>query len=633
MTSAHQALIGTLTAELGSISGPRHSVPVRVGSWWWRTDRVPGQQHSVTRLVPVTGDGLPAAARFDNSHIGLDPQRSLPDPGATVGHRSLSPDGRWLAWSYDADGTERFVHLVRRLADGHDVVIARGGVRDAAWFPDSAALLVAHVDEARRPYRLLRCPVDGGRPTQVTHEDDPRRALRPRLSRSGRLLWVTSSGADGSRICVLDDEGLRVVLPETARHVEPDVVVRLDGRQDLVLVSGPAGDRRVTRVPLPAGDAVPPLAGITGEDALQVPPGLRLTWVRSYQRGDLAAAVDGAGRAHILAAPISARTFGSVARFGAHLVLPDGVDDVRLDRPRVCVTGPDLPPVVLEVDLERGLADPADGGTLPEPTLRRHELQARSADGTLIPMTVLTLPEDDLTSPAPVRLEVYGAYGVSAPAIFDPTRLPILRRGGRVVIAHVRGGGDLGVQWHRQAMGAGKVRTVADLLACARALRERGLAARILATGASAGGTMIAAAMNVEPDLFDGVLLAMPFVDPLGAMRDPQAPFTVRDRAEWGDPLADPAVDAALSALSPLQNVTALPYPPLRVHAATGDVRAPLEPIERWVEAIGDNSTRATPTELVVHPGAGHEAAMSDDATRVADLAWSLPVLFPSESG
>jgi len=274
--------------------------------------------------------------------------------------------------------------------------------------------------------------------------------------------------------------------------------------------------------------------------------------------------------------------------------------------------------------LDRGSSDASHTATISERTV-----WATSVDDQQVPVTVLSSHEDHSTGPKPTVLFGYGAYGLAIRSMYDPTRIPYLSRGVVYAIAHVRGGGEFGPSWHAQGRGLNKPVAVSDFLACAQALLDAGISerGRILATGASAGGTLVAAAVNQDPEMFAGVLATVPFVDPLGSMLDPCLPFTVRDRAEWGDPVHDPAALACLRSYSPLQNVCAAQYPPVWCSAAVNDVRVPLSGPLRWVQRLRECTTSRAPIHLRVYEDSGHQSSGGDVEETSLETAWGLDVL------
>ncbi|RLP09569.1 hypothetical protein D9T14_07410 [Propionibacterium australiense] len=287
---------------------------------------------------------------------------------------------------------------------------------------------------------------------------------------------------------------------------------------------------------------------------------------------------------------------------------------------------------------------PAEVGTRLslEPTGRASTLclDAESDDGTMIPIT-LFLPPGEQTHPLVVH--VYGAYGISLEGPFDPFADDLLARGVAIAYCHIRGGGEFGPQWHRQAAGEYRYRTVDDLLACVARLRALPAitADRIVVTAASAGGMTAAAACLRQPTWLRGLHLVHPFIDPLTTLMNPASNLASTDRAEYGDPRHDPGIRDLLQRLSPMEGIQGLPaqsrpLPRAWIRAAERDARADNDAIHRFSQHYRDASVSRHPGHIIqrITPGghlAGDSTEATDDENTLAH-AWMLDVLgAPSE--
>ena len=172
---------------------------------------------------------------------------------------------------------------------------------------------------------------------------------------------------------------------------------------------------------------------------------------------------------------------------------------------------------------------------------------AQGHDGIQVPMTVAHLAGLPYDGHAPALLVAYGAYGLCLEADFRPERLTLLRRGWVLVLAHVRGGGEMGRTWHTAGAGMNKPTSVDDLETCLEHLFTHGLSrpGHVAVHGTSAGGVVVGALLNRRSNDLGAAVLHVPFVDVLNTMRDPGLPLTVHEYDEWGDP-RQPAALCAL---------------------------------------------------------------------------------------
>jgi len=193
-------------------------------------------------------------------------------------------------------------------------------------------------------------------------------------------------------------------------------------------------------------------------------------------------------------------------------------------------------------------------------------LYAPARDGVRIPISIVHRKELKKDGRSPLLVEAYGSYGSPLEAVFNVPRLSLLDRGFAFAIAHVRGGGDLGLKWHEDGKLLKKKNTFNDLIDVAEYLVAQKYTnpQKLFATGRSAGGTLMAAVANMRPDLFKGIIAEVPFVNPLDG--DPDMEFGNSDNEEHY---------RYMLSYSPYDNVTAKDYPNMLVITALNDTSVP----------------------------------------------------------
>jgi oligopeptidase B len=194
-------------------------------------------------------------------------------------------------------------------------------------------------------------------------------------------------------------------------------------------------------------------------------------------------------------------------------------------------------------------------------------------DGVKVPLSIVYKKGFQRDGTRPLLLYAYGSYGFGMPATFSPSRLVLLDRGLPFVIAHIRGGDDMGEAWHDDGKLMHKKNTFNDFVDCAEYLiRERWTSKEhLLIEGGSAGGLLMGAVVNMRPDLFQAVHLAVPFVDVMNDMFDPSLPLTTTDYPEWGNPTNDKAVYDYILSYSPYDNLHKAAYPPMLLTESLND--------------------------------------------------------------
>lgn len=236
---------------------------------------------------------------------------------------------------------------------------------------------------------------------------------------------------------------------------------------------------------------------------------------------------------------------------------------------------------------------------------------AKAEDETLVPISLVykrDLFQADGSNP--LLLYAYGSYGFSMDAYFSSSRLSLLDRGFVFAIAHIRGGEDLGRHWYEDGKLLKKKNTFSDFIACAKHLVQQKYTQpqHLYAMGGSAGGLLMGAVMNMQPDLFHGVIAAVPFVDVVTTMLDESIPLTTGEFNEWGNPKNKEYYDYMLS-YSPYDNVEKKNYPNLLVTSGLHDSQVQYWEPTKWVAKLRELKTDENLVLLYTNMEAGHGGA------------------------
>ncbi len=221
---------------------------------------------------------------------------------------------------------------------------------------------------------------------------------------------------------------------------------------------------------------------------------------------------------------------------------------------------------------------------------RTERLWATARDGTRIPVTTVWHKDTPIDGTAPCLEYGYGSYGASMDPAFQVALLPLLDRGFVFAIAHIRGGQELGRQWYEDGKLLNKKNTFTDFIDVGKFLIEKGYADknRLFARGGSAGGLLMGAVVNMEPELYNGVIADVPFVDVVTTMLDDSIPLTTFEYDEWGNPGKREYYDYMLS-YSPYDNVTKKPYPNLLVTTGLHDSQVQYWEPAKWVARLREH--------------------------------------------
>lgn len=212
---------------------------------------------------------------------------------------------------------------------------------------------------------------------------------------------------------------------------------------------------------------------------------------------------------------------------------------------------------------------------------------APAVDGVLVPISLVYKKGTKKDGSAPLYLYAYGSYGASMDPTFSSTRLSLLDRGFIYAIAHIRGGEEMGRQWYEDGKLMKKKNTFTDFIDCGRYLVDQKYTSKghLYAEGGSAGGLLMGVVINMAPDLWNGVIAAVPFVDVVTTMLDETIPLTTNEYDEWGNPNNKDAYEY-MKSYSPYENIAEKAYPNLLVTTGLHDSQVQYFEPAKWVARL-----------------------------------------------
>jgi oligopeptidase B len=249
-------------------------------------------------------------------------------------------------------------------------------------------------------------------------------------------------------------------------------------------------------------------------------------------------------------------------------------------------------------------------------------------DGAKVPVAMVYRKDIDPKKKNPLMLYSYGSYGMSMQDGFNSSRFSLIDRGMTYAIAHIRGGGEMGKEWHEQGRMMTKQNTFNDFIDVADYLVKEGYTSKekLAISGGSAGGLLMGAVVNMRPELFKAVLAYVPFVDVINTMLDSSIPLTTQEYIEWGNP-NEKAAYLYMKSYDPYGNVAKKAYPAMLVRTSINDSQVGYWEAAKWVARLRANKTDDNQLLLRVNMGAGHGGAsgrydkLREDAH---DYAWLL---------
>ena len=624
----HRGLVDRIYEEMkGRIKEDDSSVPQKDGDWLYWTAFETGGQYRKWWRRPVAGG---------SDELLLDePALAEGKEYFRLGAFSVSNDGRLLAYAIDDNGSERFEVRVKDLATGeHLAEVIPGMLSDIVWAADDSGFFYGLANENWRTdnarFHRLGTPVADDR--VVFHEADE--GYRVAVAETSDRKWIIVATGDHvtSEVFLLPadtpDAELMCVAPRKAGR-EYDV----DAHGDTLFIHTNDVDPmwRLVTAPIAApGEwseliAPSPHFYMTGVECFADffvvegrEDGLDQVAIHRY---------DAPGAGERIAFPEASYAAGtgdnpeydmSVIRLGYEsMVTPGTVYDYDVAT-RELVT--------------RKVEEIPSGYDAAGYATERLRIVAR--DGTPIPVSIVYPRGFVRNGTGPLYLYGYGAYGMAIPPGFSTSRLSLLDRGFAYAIAHIRGGDDLGQQWYHDGKLEKRANSFTDFVDVAKGLIAEGWSApgRIAIAGRSAGGELMGAVVNSDPELWGAVIADVPFVDVLNTMMDAELPLTPGEWPEWGNPIEDRAAFDLIRGYSPYDNVRAQDYPPMFISGGLNDPRVTYWEPAKWAAKLRATKTDDNLLLLKTNMGAGHGGksgrfeSLREAAEETAFVLWQLGV-------
>jgi len=550
-----------------------------------------------------------------------------------LGAIAVSKDGTKLAWSVDDNGSERFTARIKVIATGEvlpDEI--PGTLSGLIWVKDDAGLVYSLANENWRTdnarLHWIGQPLEND--VELYHEDDE--GFRVGAALSANEQWLIISTGDHEtgevRLVPADDPLAEPLLVKPRQKgVEYDV----DEREGVLYIHTNDTHENFRLATAPLSDPGNWTTLIEGTDDFYLTGfdlfrnfyvtegrvrGLDRIEVRYYEDPSRVEPIEFPEASYEASLGDNPEWDMSVLRVGYEsMVSPASSYDYDVaTRSLTLLKVQEIPS-----GYDASLYDTA-----------RLEIAAR--DGTMVPVSVVW--RKDRAPGGPLHLYGYGAYGIAIGPGFSTTRLSLVDRGFAYAIAHIRGGDDLGRAWYKAGKLEARTNTFNDFVDVAKGLIERGFTApgKISISGGSAGGELMGAVINSDPDLWGAVVAHVPFVDVLNTMLDEDLPLTPGEWPEWGNPIEDKAAFELIRSYSPYDQVKSQGYPPLMVTAGLNDPRVTYWEPAKWVAKLREAKTDGNELILKTNMGAGHGGksgrfeSLKETAEEFAFILWQLGV-------
>ncbi len=590
----------------GRVKQDDESVPYLDNGYWYQTKYFPGREY------PVYYRKKEGAAEAE---VLLDVNQLAEGHDYTgVGGVAVSPDNNLAAYGVDHVSRRQYTIRVKDLATGEllaDEITNTTG--QCVWAADSKRFFYVSKDpETLRAATImlhtLGTPVSED--VKVFHEADETFSVSLGRTKSRKYITITSHQTLATEVRIIEaaspEKGARVFEPRGSDHLYSIdhlngtfyILTNGDGATNFRLMS--CGENLTAMKGWK--EVIPHRSDILLEDFdlfddyLVVNERIRgLTNLRIISMKDGSDHfLDFGEETYTAGISINPRPNTTILRYNySSLTTPNSTYDYDMsDRTRVLLK-----------------QDSVLGGFSSD-NYRAERLWATAADGTQVPVSVVYRNGFGKNGRAPMLLYAYGSYGISTDPSFRSAIISLLDRGFVYAIAHIRGGSEMGRQWYEDGKLLKKINTFTDFNDCARFLiNEKYTSAdRLYAQGGSAGGLLMGAIANMEPELYKGIIAQVPFVDVVSTMIDETIPLTTFEWDEWGDPRKQEYYDYMLS-YSPYDQVKAQAYPNMLVTTGYWDSQVQYWEPAKWVAKLRDMKTDDNILIMDVNMTAGHGGA------------------------
>ena len=604
MTKDVQPFADALYKEmLGRIKQTDLSVPMRRGPYFYYSRTEEGKQYPIQCRRKGSMES-PEEVLLDlnvlaqgHSYLGL-------------GAFTVSDDQNLLAYSTDITGFRQYTLAIKDLRTSQLLPESAARVTSVQWAADNKTLFYTTEDAvSKRSNQFWRRAL--GKPSSdlLYEEKDELYGIRVSRTRDKKYLFLDIGSTDTTEVRYLssaDPQGaFQVFLAREKKHKYD-----LDHREGLFYIRSNKGAKNYRILTAPVAASQPD----NWKVFIAEQPGVLLESVDLFK--DYVVAIEkteGVNR-------IRVRDFRSgdwqPIQFPepVYAAFPNGNPEYDTHMFRYSYQSMVTPSSVFDYDMttrKQTLLKQQEvlGGYDPKQYVTER-LWATARDGVKIPLSIVYKKGFQRDGKGQLYLYAYGSYGIGMPASFSTVRLSFLDRGMACVIAHIRGGNEMGETWHDDGMLMKKKNTFNDFVDSAGYLINQKWTSkdRLAIEGASAGGLLMGAVLNLRPDLFRAAHVGVPFVDVMNTMMDASLPLTVGEYLEWGNPNEKEAYDY-MKTYSPYDNLEKRAYPSILVTTSLNDSQVMYWEPTKYTARLRALKTDANPLLLKVNMGAGHGGA------------------------
>jgi oligopeptidase B len=613
----HKTFSESLYKEmLGRIKQTDLSVPYKLGDYWYFNRTEEGKQYPVY-LRSRAKDGKDAEIVLDQNEMAKGHEYF------SIGEFDVSDDGNILAFSTDTTGYRQYTLRFKDLRTGKTFADKIERVTSVAWANDNKTVILVTEDAvSKRSDKMWRHEVGADKNDLVYEEKDVLFNLGTSKTRDKKIIIATSYAKTMRETRYIPaDRPLadwKVVLPREKDH---EYAVEHYNGEFYIVTNKKAENFRVVRAPV----ADP--SEKNWKDFVAYNPKVKIEDIDFFKDHAVVSELEN-GLEYLRV--IDLKPKGKSAR----IATPEEVYTMDLgtnpefdtDGIRFTYASMITPGSTFEYDFKTGKSELLKQQEIPsgydKSQYETKRLWAVARDGVKVPLSVMWKKGTKLDGTAPMLLYAYGSYGLSMTPNFSTNRLSLVDRGMIYVIAHIRGGSELGEKWRQDGRMFKKLNTFYDFVDSAKWLIENKYTAadRLVIQGGSAGGMLMGGVVNMSPETFKAAIAQVPFVDIMNTMLDDTLPLTTEEWIEWGNPNEKEAFDYMIK-YSPYDNIKAQNYPNMLIEVSLNDSQVPYWEGAKFAAKVREMKTDGNVVMLKTNMGAGHGGA-SGRYDRLKEIAF-----------
>ena len=526
--------------------------------------------------------------------------------------RSVSRDNNWVAFAEDTTGNRRSTTYFKNLNTGtvsKEIIPNTSG--SYAWSNDHKTFYYIVNDQTVRPYKLMKHTLgnDPANDQEIYTEKDSTFTLNLSASKDNRYIFIYSSSTTTTEARYLDanNPSASFVLIQPRQRDLLYYPNYVEGNYFVIYNNHQAKNFKLSQAPI----ANPGINSWT--DIIPHKDSALLENVEILQQYIVAQhKVKGLNQITVVNRKDNSSYLVPFSEDAYVANMDLATDDFSSDSIRYSYTSLTTPSTDYGFNLSTKqkveLKQQKVGGGFKQSDYETRRIWAPATDGSLIPVSIVYKKESFKKDGSnPLLLYAYGSYGASSDPWFNSSVISILDRGFVFAIAHVRGGQEMGRYWYEDGKLLKKKNTFTDFIDCAQFLvKEKYTSSdKMFANGGSAGGMLMGAVINMEPELFRGVIAEVPWMDVMTDSFDPNLPLVSLEYDEWGNP-SDKVFYDYMITWSPYDNVKKANYPAILATGGLNDTQVPYFSPAKWVQKVRENNTGNNPVLFKCNMGAGH---------------------------